>query len=276
VRDLGGPHAPAEGPVVLLVHANGFHGAVWGPLAAVLPAVRAVAPDLRAHGASTRPADGDLGWEQFADDVLAVVDDLVSGDRTGPPIVGVGHSLGGAALLLAEQRRPGTFAALHLYEPVVFPPSLDGSALAEPLAERALRRRDRFASRHEAYDGYAAKPPLAAFHPDVLRAYVDHGLGPDPDHPGELRLRCRPADEAEVFRRGADSRAFDHLGQVTCPVVVARGALAGPGPAHLAAFVAEALPHGRVEVHDDLGHFGPLERPAQLAAAVAEVVTPLA
>ena len=31
-----------------------------------------------------------------------------------------GHSAGGLAATLAEQRRPGTFSAMYLYEPVTF------------------------------------------------------------------------------------------------------------------------------------------------------------
>ena len=43
-----------------------------------------------------------MDWNGFVDDVLAVI------DAWGvAPLVAVGHSKGGAALLLAEQRRPG-------------------------------------------------------------------------------------------------------------------------------------------------------------------------
>ena len=51
-----------------------------------------------------------MDWDGFADDVLAVVD--AWGRSTD--LVAVGHSKGGAALLLAEQRRPG-----HLRRPVL-------------------------------------------------------------------------------------------------------------------------------------------------------------
>ncbi len=36
-----------------------------------------------------------------------------------------GHSAGGLAAVLAEQRQPGTFGALYLYEPVTLSQGLD-------------------------------------------------------------------------------------------------------------------------------------------------------
>lgn len=67
---------------------------------------------------------------------------------------------------------------------------------------------------------------------------------------------------------GGQHRAFERLSQVTCPVTVAVGEVTPYGPAAVAGQIAEALPHGRLEPHPDLGHFGPLEDPAAIAAAV--------
>jgi pimeloyl-ACP methyl ester carboxylesterase len=66
--------------------------------------------DQRGHGSSGKSADRrDDDWALFVDDLLAVLDSIGGGGWRG-----VGHSLGGAILLLAEQRRPGTFAGLCL------------------------------------------------------------------------------------------------------------------------------------------------------------------
>lgn len=262
VHELGG-----DGPPLLLAHATGFHGMVWAPIAVRLAdRARCVAPDLRGHGDSPVPVGHPFHWDCFADDVLAVVDDL----DPGGPIVAAGHSKGGAALLLAEQRRPGTFSALYCFEPIVFPPRSGpppGEGGEHPLAAGALRRRQVFASRDEAYDNYASKPPFSALHPDALRAYVDHGFADQPD--GTVRLKCLGENEAQVYRMGGNHGAFARLGEIACPVTVARGALGGTSPADIAAPIAEALPHGRLEVHDDLGHFGPLEDPARIAERIA-------
>ena len=100
----------------------------------------------------------------------------------------------------------------------------------------------------------------------ATRAYVDFGFSLQTD--GTVRLKCRPEVEAEVFTMGGRNGAWDHLAEVTCPVTVAVGAVTPYGPAAVAGQIAEALPNGRLEPHPDLGHFGPLEDPAAIAAAV--------
>ena len=123
VHEHGGHGRPT-----LFCHATGLHGAVWEPLSAALdPELERWAVDFRGHGASVVPPDHPLPWSAFRDDALAVVDDL--GLEPGT-CLGVGHSLGGAALLMAEQARPGTFAGLWLFEPIV-PPPAQAAALHE-------------------------------------------------------------------------------------------------------------------------------------------------
>lgn len=258
--------SPESRPTILFAHANGFHGLVWRPLAVRLRGGAALALDFRAHGASGPPEPPDFAWDGFADDVLAVVD--ASGlDRP----FGVGHSMGGAALLLAEQRRPGTFRGLYLFEPVVFPGERLTAPVESALSHGALRRRDRFASRPEAYERFAAKPPMDAFDPEALWAYVEHGFVDEPD--GGVRLACRPEHEAQIYRMGATHGAFDHLERVTCPVTVATGAVTSFGPAAFAEHIAAGLPHGRLLSSPALGHFGPLEAPARIAAEIDEAIS---
>jgi pimeloyl-ACP methyl ester carboxylesterase len=259
VHEHGGSGRPT-----LLCHATGFHGAVWEPLSAALgDGFERWAPDFRGHGASVLPPEHPVPWDAVAGDVLAVVDDL--GLPAGE-VLGVGHSMGGAALLLAEQARPGLFAGLWLYEPIAPPaganPASEGRS---SLAEGARRRRPSFASHAEAVANFASKPPLNVARADALHAYVRHGLVAGED--GAVHLACRPADEARFYEGGGAHHAFVHLGEVACPVVIA---CSGEpfGPAMFAPRIAEGLPNGALEVHPHLTHFGPLEAPAELAASV--------
>lgn len=266
LHDLGGPGRGAATPVLLFSHATGFHGRVWEPMASLLcNQFHCISLDLRGHGTSELPLGARLAWSGMADDVVAAV----SSDRFPMgPLHGIGHSMGGAALVLAAARRPHAFRSLWLYEPVVVPtggwPLPDGD---NPMSEGAARRRDRFDSLDQAYENYRSKPPLDQLHPDALRAYVDGGFSPTPD--GSVMLRCRPTTEAEVFRRAAASGAWGAVTSIEIPVAVVAGRPDGVGPGAFAPTTAEALPRGTLIVRPDLGHFGPLEDPVAMAEDVA-------
>jgi pimeloyl-ACP methyl ester carboxylesterase len=256
VHDLGG-----DGPPLLLAHATGFHGLVWEPLASHLTGYRRFSIDMRAHGDSTAPLRRSLEWDGFADDVLAVVDAL----GLESPFA-VGHSKGGAALLLAEQRRPGTFRSLYCWEPVVMPPEIAiGYQPDNPLSNGARRRRPTFASHDEAFENYALKPPFSGLDAAALRAYVDHGFAITDD--GTVTLKCLPENEAEVYAHGTAHQAFRSLALVRCSVTIAVG-VEDTVPAIFGRSIAAALPDGRIESHPELGHFGPLENPPTVAASI--------
>jgi pimeloyl-ACP methyl ester carboxylesterase len=264
VYDFGG-----TGDDLLLVHATGFCAGVLLPLARALSdRFRCHALDLRGHGRSGRPVDGDFAWSGFATDVLAVVDRLGLEDPAG-----FGHSCGGASLLLAEERRPGTFRGLYLFEPVVVPDGPTPFALEEnPLSAGARRRRETFPSSDDAFLNFSSKPPFGDLDPDVLRRYVEDGFEIVPDRDGgdgrTIRLRCRRDDEAETYVHGFGSGAFTHLGEVHCPTVFAYGERTDAfGPAIMEAD-ASRVTRGSVEAFAELSHFGPLEHPADVAARV--------
>lgn len=261
VHDLGG-----AGPTLVLAHASGFHGLVWRAVAAALAdRFRCVAVDHRGHGDSGAPAGDDFSWAGFGEDLLAVVDGLGAGRPWG-----AGHSAGATALLLAEQARPGTFAGLYCFEPVLVPavPPL-GPDPASWLAAAARRRREVFASRSEAQAAYAARPPLAALHPAVLADYVGHGFRGEG---GAVRLKCRREHEALIAEQATAHDGFVRLGEVGCPVVVACGSRSEALPPDRAAALAARLPDPRLDVVAGVGHLGPLEDPAAVAASIARTL----
>jgi pimeloyl-ACP methyl ester carboxylesterase len=265
--DLGG-----DGPPLLLAHATGFHGRVWLPVARGLRArYHCWSFDARGHGDSAPAPDGNYDWDGFGLDVHAVVEvlGLRRGDGKGERLRAVGHSCGGAALLLAEEARPGIFEALYCYEPVV--PIFEGppseSPAENPLAAGARRRREVFASRTTAGANYAAKAPFTAFDRAALEAYVEWGFHDLAD--GSVQLACRREDEARIYERAWRHRAFQHLDRVACPVTLASGGRdAHFGVEFSQAIAARLAGPTHIEAHQDLGHFGPLERPADIAGAI--------
>jgi pimeloyl-ACP methyl ester carboxylesterase len=256
-------HLLAEdtGPTLLVAHATGFHGRVYGPLAEALTPFRCLAPDLRGHGDAPPPQHGDYSWSGFAEDLLAIVATL---ER---PLFGFGHSMGGAALLMAEQQRPGTFEALYIFEPIVFPAAAVPRGRGFDMSTRAARRRATFPSSAAALANFASKPPLDALDPRALVAYVDHGFAVNAD--GSVTLKLSGPDEGRIYAMSVQHDAYERLESVLCPVTVARGRLESGPPAMIAQSVVARLPRGSLQAFDDLGHFGPLERPEQVGREAA-------
>jgi pimeloyl-ACP methyl ester carboxylesterase len=261
VHEWGG-----DGDPVLLAHATGFHGRVWEPVAnrLVTAGRRVWSFDFRGHGDSDAP-DTDYSWHGFADDVLAVGAHLgLAGD---PMLVACGHSKGGAALILGEQKRPGTFPRIWAFEPIIFatetplPPQDDFF-----LARAARKRRNEWPSIDAAIDAYSSKPPLDALTPEAMRAYVEYGLRDRGD--GVFKLKCAPEIEARVYTMGPNHGAYAHLGEVASEVLVVVGETSTSIDPVLGARIAEQLPRGRLEVLDGLGHFGPLEDPDSCVASI--------
>jgi pimeloyl-ACP methyl ester carboxylesterase len=257
VHDLGG-----DGPPLLMAHATGFCGPALAPLAALLrERFHCWAFVGRGHGDTEWPAGIDWKWSGFADDVLAVVDGLALESPYG-----FGHSCGGAAVLDAEARRPGTFTALWCYEPIVWPEVTDElTASRRPLITSALKRRDQFPSRQDAYDNFASKPPLESLDARALRAYVECGFGPDKEG---VRLKCPPFVEAAIYRQGLVHDGFARLAQVRCPVTIGRGDKSVAIEPAVAQAQVDALPDARLVAFPDLGHFGPMEGLASVAGAM--------
>jgi pimeloyl-ACP methyl ester carboxylesterase len=264
VHDLGGPTSAAV-PVLLMVHANGFHARVFEPMVAagLAERFRCVGPDVRGHGDTEVPDGLTYEWHGFGEDVAAVVAALPD----DVPLYGVGHSLGGAALLMAELAKPGSFTALFLYEPITPPTGIISHepGTPNPMAAGAERRREVFDSWDTAIANFSSKPPLNVFTRDAMRAYVTGGFALQPD--GTVRIKCQGATEAAIYRSADAHHVFDRLGEVEPPVTVGVGRIAEFGPGAFAPLVAERLPHGRLERFDDLDHFGPMQAPDRLAAS---------
>ncbi len=107
------PPGAAPGPAVAVLHGWGANAGLMLPLAA--PLWRAgyglLLLDARNHGQS----DGDSfsSMPRFAEDLEAGLDWLAAQPETDPArLAALGHSVGGAAALLAASRRPGRLAAV--------------------------------------------------------------------------------------------------------------------------------------------------------------------
>lgn len=267
VHDLGGPDGA---PPLLISHATGLHARAYRVVAAALGRrFHTWGLDHRGHGVTPVPEGGVADWSIYGADAGAVARELA--DRSGVPVVGFGHSMGGTALLMAAHADPAAFDRLVLFEPIGSPDRHVGLGDTEvPLAAGARRRRSRFDSFDAAYANYASKPPLDALDPQALRDYVDFGFREvaDPDGSTHVELLCTPDHEADTFLGGAAVAVWDLLGELAVPVTVI-GSGDGEMPARVAPRFAEAIPGAEFVYVPDQNHFGPLTHPAAVAELIA-------
>jgi len=245
---------------VYFSHATSFCGAVWDPVRDRLGDAETEAWDHPGHGQG--PAvDAPIHWSVFGEHVLSV---------TQPGGIGVGHSMGAAALVMAQAADPARFRALVLIEPVMYP----GPRLREDnsLAEKALRRRREFDSREEAADNFRDRGAFVGWDETAFAGYIADGLVGE----GPVRLACAPEVEAEIYRGSRDHGAWDDAGDVEVPVLVISGALSEPVPPTLARQQAGLFPRAGLEIVPAADHFLPMQLPELVAGRVRRFVDTIA
>ena len=174
--------ADAPGVPVLAVHGITATHRNWDLLAAALPGVRVIAPDLRGRGRSNGlPAP--YGLIQHADDLAAALDALGV-----PRVLVVGHSMGAFVAVRFAARHPDRVAGLVLIDgglPVPNPDGIAPEALPAVLLGPALERLSMTFSDRSAYlDFWRRHPALGPYWNDAIESYVDYDLDGD-----EPRLR---------------------------------------------------------------------------------------
>lgn len=272
IHDFGGTSSDTHPEPLVWAHATGFHSHCYQPLANRLgQSFRSYAFDHRGHGAAEGIDPTGLVWQHYGNDAIAATAHIYS--LTQSPLIGVGHSMGGATLLMAAQRQPHMFRALFLYEPIVFPPqgfSDDFERKGEnPLAGGARKRRALFDSYDAALENFSAKPPLNTFDTDVRTQYVRYGFHEVADG---VALNCAPEQEARTYETGGVAPPWNELQTIDVPVWIISGKRQPMQPSFIAAHIAEELPNATYVQWDDLGHFGPFEQPDTICSFIARTM----
>ncbi len=260
---------PGAGPVVLFLHATGFHARCWDGVARELAGAHLIAVDLRGHGRSAKL--GPYGWDVLARDIALLCDALQIED-----CVGVGHSLGGHLITQTAAARPRSFRSLVLVDPVTLAPEIYANfpRPTERTAGNLVTKRQRhFDSPSAMYERFRSRLPFSAWKPEALSDYCEHGLQRGPA--GKYDLACPPEVEAAVYAGTGSEDIHAALARIQIPVVVvrARSQLAGAASFDFSSSptwpeLAARFPNGRDVHYPELTHFIPMQAPEVVAEHV--------
>jgi len=249
--DWGDPSRP---PVVFL-HGGSAHAHWWDfTLPHLVDRYRCLALDLRGHGDSDRPADGDYGLAAHAGDVLGFVDAL---GLERPALIG--HSFGGFVAMVAAGRA-ANLAALA----VVDSRARIGERSARMLDALRKLPHPRWSSRDEAVARFRLLPAATVASPEVLAHVARHGLEQDGD--GTWTLKC----DRRALAGASAQDLTPHLAAARCPVLAVRAELSEIVSADAMAEYRAAAPG--IELAEIAGahHHVMLDDPQALARVLGE------
>jgi len=262
---------PGGSPPILALHGLASNARWWDLVAARLsPRWRVLAPDLRGHGRSERPEAG-YSFAEVVEDLRGLVE-ATSLDR----VIVAGHSWGASVALWFAAALPehvlgcvcvdGGAANLREHFPTwaeaeerLTPPRISG------ITEASVREWARGGSLAEGGDPEAVADILLG----NFEAAADGGVQP----------RLRLDRHMEIARRLWELDAFELMARIECPVlfIPARG---GPWPAEEKARAlqrAQDVLGSRAQmVWVAGGHDLPVQRPAEVAKAMADFAGALA
>lgn len=264
-----------QGPTLLLVHATGFHARCWDPVVARLGDRHVIAVDQRGHGRSEKTEI--THWDVFGRDMAELVRALELVD-----VVGVGHSMGGHALVDAAAVASERFRRLVLIDPVIAAPDAYGGGgwaidvLGDALHPTARRKR-RFASPQAMIERFRDRAPYRVFDPAALEAYCVWGLLPATDGDG-FELACPPEIEAGIYTTSrTNAGVHESARSLDIPVLILRAKLP-PEDRDVMDFsssptwpgLVKEFRHGREIFYANRTHFLPQEIPGEVAERILE------
>jgi len=268
-----------EGENILFAHANGYPPACYRPLFKLLDKYQITAIHQRPLWAGSKPEDIE-DWNPLTDDLLHFMD-----ANKMDKIVGIGHSLGGIALLRAAMREPERFSSVILLDPVLFPPYfirtwnimriLKLVAYIHPLIPAARRRRRVFQSRELISKSYRRKSVFKYFSDEALEAYVDGITCLLED--GSYKLCFSPEWEVQIYLTGVwrDMEIWKNLPKLKTPLLIIRGAETDTFFESAGKLVLKKLPSAQVINIPKSTHLFPLERPEAVKEEIQKFLSTL-
>lgn len=266
--DFGG-----AGETLHFAHANGF------PPESYLQLIANLTDQFHVVGMKFRPLWPNSDpksfshWESAADDLIRFLDEQELSN-----IIGIGHSFGGIATLIASIKRPDLFKQLVLIEPVVLPDwvylmtkFLPRFLLerSNPVVKKTLVRTEKWNSRDQAFKQFRSKKVFSKIDDSALWDYVNAATHENPD--GSVSLTFSKEWEAQIYM--TFSSQWKNLDAVTIPYLAIRGETSDTITKKVWAKWKSRNRIGKLLEVEKTGHLVPLENPSLLAKIIKEYLS---
>ncbi|CAF1559103.1 unnamed protein product [Rotaria magnacalcarata] len=270
-------------PTVIFCHAASFHGRCYDSIIEyALPNSHVISIDLRGHGRSEKH-NSPYSFRWFGEDLADLIEKL---DLEN--VVGVGHSVGGYALVLAackfiQKGEKKRFSSLLLLDPVIFPHEMYTNENSQEYKNVAAtfephrRRKSQWSSVDDMMRYFARREPFSRWPTSVLRDYCLHAVDND------FRLLCSPNTEVSIYHNCIHESAqiYDDIRRSNClhdiSIHVARCSKPCISPISIEASftapkLAKCFAKGYDTVLENTSHLFPMETPHLVTKLLKDII----
>ncbi|MGD2079473.1 MAG: alpha/beta hydrolase [Chloroflexota bacterium] len=265
-----------RGPLLHFAHANAYPPGVYRELLSTLAnRFRVLATHERPLWPGSQP-ESLHDWSDIADDMIRFFDQRQLSDA-----IGVGHSLGAVATMIASLKRPALFRALVLIEPVFLPQNVVDLLIAGakldnpyeiPYVQIARNRRAWWPSQEATFAHYRGKEVFARLSDETLWNYVRYGTVED--QRGGVRLRYSPEWEAQIYAL-PPTGVWELIPLISRPTLAMRGRESDTLSQQSWSQWQALQPQAIFEEYAGAGHLLPIELAAPVADSILAFVDSL-
>ncbi|MEN8118786.1 MAG: alpha/beta hydrolase [Bacteroidota bacterium] len=250
-----------EGEPAHFYGANGFPLGTYSEfLKQLSPKFKLTCLSLRACWPNIGKAPGQMNWEQYADDLIAFLN-----QNFQEPIVGIGHSKGATATIIAASKRPDLFKSLIVIEPASVTQIMSTILRFTPYFIKitqqpfkgALEKNNIWESRKAFFKHFRENKAYKRISDKVLQDFAEFGLRPTKNEKFTLTF----SSEWELSNYLLAPFIWKYLQKVKIPIQVIAGKPSLFFSQKLREKWKSISPNSTIEVNENYGHLFPLEAP---------------
>lgn len=170
----------------------------WPFFQQIVSAYDLICHDYKGHGDSDN-GDGEFdGWQASTERAL-VLAKLKGLEQDPRPVIGMGHSYGGAMSIIMAAKRPELFSALVLIDPFMVTESSEQRyrSMTDFLVGKTREKEHRWQNEADVKTYMASRFMFKAWHPEAVEAFIAFNMNKHAD--GTLTLKCPGTVEAGVY-----------------------------------------------------------------------------
>ena len=255
-----------QGPILHFAHANAYTpGAYQTMLDLLSENYRVKAIKFRPISAPQTPKTTVRNWKIFSTEIIQYFK-----SQSWEKVLGIGHSLGAVATIIAAAQKPHLFKKIVLIDPVILPQKIyrfnnivpiNARKYVNPVSKIALKRKDQWASKQEAFEHFRRKKVFSRISDENLKIIIENATHLQEND--TVTLTFSKQWESRIYDTPTNPRPY--LKKIKVPFLIIRAGDSNVISAKVWEEIQQINPNGKFINIDNKSHLIPFEDPELIA-----------